>query len=496
MQANFSSQTLAEIFRDLYVGERSGVLEIARGNVEKRIYFDRGMILFAESGADDEDLGRRLVNEGKISPGALAEARRNISEPKDLAQALVNRGLIGKETLSHTVRYIVERVIQSIFQWEGGTADFSEGWLLQEIFESDIVLTFEVILKGIGSMVGFDPIQEAMKSLDSRLKLRRPTPLPVERLALSPAHGYILSRVDGASRIQDVLSLLPAGEEGLACRFLYGLLVMGVVQYDPPVGEGPFRVATILRDHADTVALERTQEKMILEAYEGMRGKNPHEILALPQHPSRESMERAYEEAKERFSRDRMLPRIRERLRAELAVIESRLVEAYLTMTQARSGDLAARTEEAQAGASPTGADDFMVRVELDKTKSKMAQEENSKLADAYYAKAKKFVRDGDYYNAIQYGKLAISYAPEDARFYFLLGECQVRNPEARWQRMAEQSLLKAAELDQWNAEYRVTLGRFYKKRGLKLRAKKQFEEALTLAPTHEGALRELESLR
>ena len=26
MQANFSSQTLAEIFRDLYVGERSGVL--------------------------------------------------------------------------------------------------------------------------------------------------------------------------------------------------------------------------------------------------------------------------------------------------------------------------------------------------------------------------------------------------------------------------------------------------------------------------------------
>src|SRR5262249_5354869 len=69
MQANFSSQTLAEIFRDLYLGERSGVLEIARGNVEKRIYFDRGMILFAESGADDEDLGRRLVNEGKISPG-------------------------------------------------------------------------------------------------------------------------------------------------------------------------------------------------------------------------------------------------------------------------------------------------------------------------------------------------------------------------------------------------------------------------------------------
>src|SRR5262245_5073075 len=318
MQSTFSSQTLAEIFRDRVLGERSGVLELSRGGVDKRIFFDRGMILFAESNADDEGLGRRLVNEGKISPGALAEARRNISESKDLAQALVNRGLIGKETLSHTVRYIVERVVQSSFQWEGGATRFSDGWLLQEIFESDILLTFEVILAGIGSMVGFTPIQEAMKGLDNRLKLRRPTPVPIERLALSPAHGYILSRIDGSSKLDDILALLPPGEEGLTCRFLYGLLVMGVVVYDPPVGEGPFRVATILRDHADAVALERVQEKLILETYEGLRNKNPQEILGLPsQNVTREAIERAYQDAKDLVSRDRILPRIREKLRSE-----------------------------------------------------------------------------------------------------------------------------------------------------------------------------------
>ena len=42
----------------------------------------------------------------------------------------------------------------------------------------------------------------------------------------------------------------------------------------------------------------------------------------------------------------------------------------------------------------------------------------------------------------------------------------------------------------------RGRLGRFYKKRGLKLRAIKQFEEALKLAPAHEAATRELRSLR
>ncbi len=495
MQVNFSSQTLAEIFRDLYVGERSGVLELGHGADQKKIYFDRGMILFAESATDDEDLGRRLVNEGKISLGALAEARRNISEPKDLAQALVNRGLIGKETLSHTVRFIVEHVVTSLFQWEGGSARFSDGWLLQEIFESDIVQTFEIIMKGIGTMVGFEPIQDAMKGLDSRLKLRQPTPLPIERLALSPAHGYILSRVDSSSRLQDVLALLPPSEEGLACRFLYGLLVMGVITYDPPVGDGPFQITTILRNHADTVALEGLQEKMILETYAGLKSKTLHEVLGVRSNSTRETIERAYEEAKDRFSRDRILPRLREKLRSELAVIESRMVEAYLTLAQVRGSDLTGRPDEPAAFKEPQGMEDFLVRVEMDKTKTKVAIEENAKLAENYYSQAKKFVREGDFYNAIQYGKLAMSYNPEDARFYFLIAECQVRNPDARWQRMAEQNYVEAARLDQWNAEYRISLGRFYKRRGLKLRAKKQFEEALTLVPTHETALKELESL-
>jgi tetratricopeptide (TPR) repeat protein len=487
MNLNFTSHTLAEIFRDLYLGERSGVLHLQRGAVEKRIFFDRGMILYAESALDDEDLGRRLVNEGKISPGALAEARRNIGDPKDLAQALVNRGLIGKEALSHTVRFIVERVVQSVFQWEGGTATFSDGWLLQEIFESDILLTFEVILRATGSMVGFEPIRDALKALDNRLRVRTPTPVPLERLALS--------RVDGSTSVRDVVALLPPGEEDLACRFLYGLLVLGVFVFEPPVGEGPFRVTTILRDHADTLALERAQEQMILEALEGLRSKNPHEVLGLPQSPSRDAVERAYEEAKERFSRERLIPRVRERLRSEIALLEGRLIEAYLTLTQARGSDLPRVEDAFPQPKEPTTKDDLLVRVELDKTRSKLAIEENSKVADQYFLKARKFVREGDYYNAIQYAKLAISYAAEDARFYYLLGECQAKNPEARWQRMAEQSFQKAAELDPWNAEYRVGLGRFYKRRGLKLRAKRQFEEALTVVPDHPAALEELKTL-
>ena len=495
MEKHFSSQSLAEIFRDLYLEERSGVLQLSQGETEKRIYFDRGMILFAESNLEEEDLGHRLVSEGKISPGALAEARRNITESKDLAQALVNRGLIGKEALSHTCRFIVERVVQSVFKWNGGMARFSEGWLLQEIFESDILSTFEMILKGISTMVGFDPIREAMRGMDNRLVIRQPTPVPVERLALSPAHGFILSRVDGTTTVNDVISILPQGEEDLACRFLFGLLVMGVLEYNPPLEHRAFRVTSILRDHADQVALDRLQEKMITDAYESLRRKTPYEVLAVGTGATHAELERAYGEAKERFSRERLQPRVREKMRAELAVIESRLVEAYLTMTQAPSSESKEQTES-EAPAEPLTADGLLVRVEMDKTKTKRALEENARIAEDYYNKARKYMREGDFYNAIQYGKLAISYKPDDARFYFLVGDSQGRNPEARWQRMAEQNFVKATQLDPWNAEYLIILGRFYKRRGLKLRAKKQFELALEVVPGHEEALSELSTLR
>jgi len=495
VQGHFSSHTLAETLRDLYLAERTGVLRLSRGEVTKEICFERGMIVSAASRSEDEDLGRCLVREGRVSSGALAEARRSITDSRDLAQALVNRGLVSKATLSHTARRIAEQVVESVFRWEGGTTEFTEG-TPSVVLDTDILLTFEVILKGIGTMADFGPIQESMRSLKSRVRIRQPAPVPLERLALSPAHGFILSRADGTTTVQDILSILPPGEEDLACRFLYALLVMGILVYEAPVSEGPFRLSGILRNQADQIALEALQERLVAEALEGLPAKTPFQVLGIAPGSPPHAVEQAYEEAKQRFGRDTILPRVREKLRAELSILEARLVEAFLTLSEKRAPAGAVPAVDAGSARDAKDVDGGLVRLEVDKTRTKVTLEENARVAEAYHAKARKYVRDGDYHNAIQYGKLAISYNPEDARFYFLLAECHGRNPEGRWQRMAEQHYLKATELDPWNADYRVSLGRFYKRRGLNLRARKQFELALKIAPGLAEAAGEIASLR
>jgi tetratricopeptide (TPR) repeat protein len=495
MQSHFSSQTLAEVFRDLYLGEHSGVLTLVREGVEKQVHFERGLIHFATSTLEEEGFGSSLVRERRISEGALAEAGQSEQPAPDLARTLVNRGLVSKAALGRTMRGIVDSVVQSVFAWEGGAARFAETTPQAEFFDTDVLSTFEVILRGIFKMAGFAPIREAMLGLDNRVRVRKPTPVPLERLTLSPAHGFILSRADGSSTVKEVLTTLPSSEDETASMFLFGLLVMGVLEYDPPLGDGPFRVANILRDHADRRALERMQEQTIGQAYKQMRVQSPNEVLGVTASASREAIERAYEEAKALFSRERILPRVREKYRAELAVIESRLIEAYLKLTQPDRKDSSAADEEGAKSAEDVEVQDLLVRVEMDKTKSKLAQEESGRIAENYFSMARKAMREGDYHSAIQYGKLAISYNDRDARYYYLLADCQVRNPEARWQRMAEQNYARAAELDPWNADYWISLGRFYKKRGLKLRARKQFEEALKIAPKHKVATEELETL-
>jgi tetratricopeptide (TPR) repeat protein len=494
-QAHFSPHSLAETFRDLYLAERTGVLRLGVDDQEVRVHFSRGLIEHVESSRAEHDLGQFLLGRAKISAGAVDEARRGLEPRSSLARALLNRGLISRRDLQDSIALLADEVVRGLFAGaSGGELEFEPQERVDELLESDVLSTFRLILHGIDGMADFAPVLDAMRAFDNVLAVRRPSPVPLDKLTLTGTQGFVLSRIDGRTCFRDVISTLPPEQEQVASRFLFGLLVMGVAEYRPPLAEGPFRVANVLRDHADRCALERMQEKTIRQAYARMRKQNPHEILGVTHAASRNAVEKAYAEAKVLFARDRVLPRVRERFKTELGVIESRLVEAYLQLTRAKAAEPAAR-EAPRGPAQDIHADDLLMRPELDKTRSRTEAEETAKVAELYYGKARKAMLSGDYHNAIQYGKLAISYSSQDARLYALLADCQARNPEARWQRMAEQNYTKATQLDPWNAEYWVNLGRFYKRRGLSLRARRQFEEALKIVPEHEEATKELETL-
>jgi len=79
------------------------------------------------------------------------------------------------------------------------------------------------------------------------------------------------------------------------------------------------------------------------------------------------------------------------------------------------------------------------------------------------------------------------------AEYYQLLGLCQMHIQSL--ERKAEQSLLKAAEIEPWNAEHFFALGMLFYHQRLPQRALGYFRKALQLEPRHVQAQRKLEEL-
>jgi len=118
------------------------------------------------------------------------------------------------------------------------------------------------------------------------------------------------------------------------------------------------------------------------------------------------------------------------------------------------------------------------------------AKEDTIEFAKALYRKAVTLFNQKNFSKAIAILEDAIKNNPAKADYYLLLGLCQKELPSMK--RQAEQSLLKAAAIEPWNAEHLVALGMLFYSERLMKRAEGFFRKALELEPRHELARKKM----
>ena len=495
MNGPFVPSTLAELFRDLFLTERSGILSLSRTEVRKRVYFDRGMIFFADSSLEDEGLMDFLVHARTLNAQDLAGIPGARGDDRVLAQWLFDSGKVPLEKLQQSVREQIQQVVVSTFRWESGESSFQDtppgGG---EAFCTDVIFTFEILMRGIRSMAGFGPIREAMHRLDRKLKLSENLYLPVDKLALHPIQGFVLSRIDGSTNIGEIASQIPPSDEDNALRFLFGLIILGVAEISPPLGTGPLVVRDLLAGDREERERGEREATVIKEMSRALTTGTAWEALGIAPGADTESTRRAYETRRDAFRSARFLKKIQEVYRDELMLIEGKLLESYLAVSQNQMQS--ARQGSAHGGSVKLDIDSLSMRKELSKTQNQELLEEQVRRAEMFFIKAREYFRAKDYHNAIQYCEQALKGNDADARYHFLLGQVLVRNPDYRWQKRAEQSLLKAAEIDPWNVEHFVHLGNFYRNHNLMRKAKKSFLKAIEMMPSHSEAKKALSEMK
>jgi tetratricopeptide (TPR) repeat protein len=112
------------------------------------------------------------------------------------------------------------------------------------------------------------------------------------------------------------------------------------------------------------------------------------------------------------------------------------------------------------------------------------------KAAAMLYEEGRRFFAVGQYYETIQVLKDAVRLEPDGADYHKLLARALSENP--KWRRQAAQHFGRAIELEPFDLECYLGLALVFEASGMSSRARKYFEEALTLDPGNELALRKL----
>jgi tetratricopeptide (TPR) repeat protein len=487
-----SPAALAEIIRDLYLDENTGTLHLSRSGVEKRILLDRGMIMAASSSLPDETLAAVLVERGWMQPEE-AEALKGLDD-RQVGEIAARRGLLTSVMLQQANRDLAQRILTALFRWDDIEYRFEEGPVTAGLLESDVVVSFEMIIRALRSMVGFESIREALVRQDRTLRLSDQVYLPVDRLTLAPIEGFLLSRVDGQTKVRDVLAQMPPADEEAASRFLFGLLILGLVNFAPAISAGPLSCGDLVRGEEEKKKREDRERTEVTDYYRLVQQGTPQAILGITEEATQEQVKTAYLERKERFQPARFMKKVQQDLREELQIIEARLLEAFLKV---RSEKLFAAKAAGQGTEKVVNLDleSLSLRKELSKTEKQSMEEEKSRMAEQFFNKARDYFKMGDYFNCIRYCEFATSYSDRNAAVFGLLGQALMRNPDYRWQKRAESAFQRAAELEPFNPGHFVALGHFYESHGLLAKARREYEKTLELVPTHAEALASLRDL-
>src|SRR5262249_57405800 len=105
----------------------------------------------------------------------------------------------------------------------------------------------------------------------------------LEQLGLASLQGYLVSRIDGRTRAREILSLVPASEEESAARFLFGLLILDLAKFIPPIGPGLLSCEDLVRGEDEKRRREEREMAQIREFYQLAGKGDPAVLLGIPE---------------------------------------------------------------------------------------------------------------------------------------------------------------------------------------------------------------------
>jgi tetratricopeptide (TPR) repeat protein len=232
MSGEIAEGILPELLRALYVERRTGRLHLVRGEEEQSLRFRAGHIVNATTNVKQDRLGEMLVRRGLLKQADLVRATEVVERDKRrLGEVLAELGLLDKGGLEDAIALHVHEMLARLFTWPDGLYLFKDEADQTDPGEVTLKLsTGELILEAVRAVRDPDVVRYALGDIDRVLSLSSDPLLRFQQLTLSPADGFVLSRVDGVASAREILQMIPLPVEETQ-KSLFGLLSTGVIEY-------------------------------------------------------------------------------------------------------------------------------------------------------------------------------------------------------------------------------------------------------------------------
>ncbi len=228
---NLSTVSFGDILQLVATGNKTGALHLVRGSQEKRIYFAKGQIIFANSEYTEEDrLGQLLIRHGRLTQEQLEYVlKRQKASRKRIGELIVELRLVEPAQMREALRLQIEEIIYSLFVWGDGEFRFVDNEspppksLLTELN------TMSVMMEGARRFDEWSEIRDSLPPANTLIRFATSPLQTHDEYKLASEDLELLALANGQRRVDEIMQTFSRGDYA-AAKALHRLLSMGLVE--------------------------------------------------------------------------------------------------------------------------------------------------------------------------------------------------------------------------------------------------------------------------
>ncbi len=461
------------MFKKVLKDQLSGQLIVTDGDTRRDLFFEDGRLAFAASTIEEEHLGEILISTGKINRLQLdkvLDIKKNPSyQNYRIGELLIKVKKIDKRDFYFALKAQVQKIAIATFPLREGEWRF-----IVKPPKIPNPQSFKIKLHQI--------IPEGVKKLEdiSYFKRKFYYRAPVSTVITDPGFDFLtpeekmlyadLTRFANTSVEKIMVQLQVRDSSGPQERsFWKGLILLYL-----------FNIIDFVEFTVDEAQNKNVEE--INDLYEKIRNQrlNYYQLLGTGNAAPMEEVKKSYLDFSRKYHPDRInaAPDSTVMLRANEVFAEINKAYEILSDKDKKS--------------------EYDARGYRDKNAAAIESAPGDKIRNAreLYLKANQFFKLKRYFEAVSLLEQAVVLDNSRANYFLLLGLAQSKLPAMK--KLAESNLLKAHELEPWNADHLFSLGELYRSESLIKKAEHYFQKALEINLEHTlagQAVQDLEKL-